>query len=410
MNTPLDFYYDVACPFAYLAFKRLGRLRAHARVRLRPILLGGLLRDVGAPTDPNTVMAPARAAINRRDIELWAALSNVPLTIPAHHPQRTVDAMRVIVAAPLALRETLSEALYDAYWQQAQDVTCHDVLERIIAPYDLSLEDLLSRGRTMLREATTEAADAGAFGVPSFVHEGKLWWGQDRMGLVLGALGETTPPEAWIGPPAKASSARVERVRFFHDVSSPFSYLASTQIDRIAAAHGVQVEWVPMLLGALFRTIGTPDVPLHAMNATRQAYTRRDMEDWAQAWGVPVRFPTQFPIRSVLPLRAMVVQPRCAPAIYAAAWANDRRVDDAQTLAEVLGEAGFDPEEILPRCQDPQIKQALRDNTDEAVALGLCGVPSVLIAWDEGDPLLLWGQDRLPMLRAALMGWRPSTL
>ena len=198
-------------------------------------------------------------------------------------------------------------------------------------------------------------------------------------------------------------------LRFVHDFASPFSYLASTQIERLAAQANIDVEWSPILLGALFRAIGTPNVPLHAMNPTRQAYAQRDMSDWADAWGVPLRFPSHFPMRSVLPLRASIVEPRCTSAIYRAAWADDRRVDTPETLGPVLDEAGFSAAEILARTSAPEVKSALRENTERAHSEGICGVPTCILTYDDASTLRLWGQDRLVMVRAALHGWMPST-
>ena len=87
------------------------------------------------------------------------------------------------------------------------------------------------------------------------------------------------------------------RLRFFHDFSSPFSYLAATQIEDVAARHGLEVDWCPILLGALFREIGTPDVPLFEMNEAKRRYMGKDLTDWSQRWRVPFRFPDRFPIR-----------------------------------------------------------------------------------------------------------------
>ena len=62
---------------------------------------------------------------------------------------------------------------------------------------------------------------------------------------------------------------------------------------------------------------------------------------------------------------------------------------------------------IVASASDPGIKAALRENTEHAVASGVCGVPTVEVTWNDGGRLLLWGQDRLVMLRAVLEGWVP---
>ncbi|MBV1857688.1 MAG: DsbA family protein, partial [Nannocystaceae bacterium] len=288
------FVYDVVCPFAYLAFRQLDRIRAHRKVELQPVLLGGLLRHVGAPDDPNTVMAPARAAANRRDIALWADLGGVSLKTPPGHPNRTVDAMRILSAAPAGRGEAWSATLFEAYWERGEDLGDREVLRRVMAPHKIDVDASIEAGRAVLRANTLDAFEAGAFGVPSFLGGPRLVWGQDRIGLLLRDLGGEVPLDVWAPLPSRRART-VTGLRFVHDFASPFSYLASTQIERIAGAAGVEVRWSPILLGALFRAIGTPNVPLHAMNATRQAYARRDMHDWADAWGVSLSFPSHFP-------------------------------------------------------------------------------------------------------------------
>lgn len=401
------FVFDLVCPFAYLAFRELDRIRAlGTEVELVPVLLGGLLRHVGAPEDPNTAMAPARAAVNRRDFAAWADFWGVPLAMPTGHPRRSVDAMRVLAAAPESEREAAAATLYAAYWERGEDISDRAVLQRLLPGVDVAAR--IEAGREPLRAATQAAFEAGAFGVPTFLGGPRLLWGQDRIGLLLADLGADVRPDAW-AEPAATGARRVTGLRFVHDVSSPFSYLASTQIERIAQEAGLQVEWSPILLGALFRSIGTPDVPLHAMNETRAAYAQRDMQDWADAWGVPLRFPSHFPLRSVLPLRASLVEPAAVSAIYRAAWAEDRRIDTPETLGPVLEEAGLDAAAILARASDPEIKGALRENTERAQAEGICGVPTCVLTYEDGSTLRLWGQDRLVMVRAALRGWVPAT-
>lgn len=406
MSSTVRFVYDVVCPFAYLAFRQLDRIRTRAEVELQPVLLGGLLRHVGAPDDPNTVMAPARAAANARDIALWADLGGVSLKAPDGHPRRSVDAMRILSAAPARRRQAWTATLFEAYWERGEDLSDRDVLRRVMAPHDIDVDATIDAGREPLRASTLAAFEAGAFGVPTFLGGPRMLWGQDRIGLLLRDLGGQEPLDAWSVLPARPARS-VTGLRFIHDLASPFSYLAATQIERIAARAGLDVEWSPILLGALFRAIGTPNVPLHAMNETRQAYALRDMQDWADGWGVPLRFPSHFPLRSVLPLRASLVEAGCIGALYRAAWAEDRRIDTPQTLGPVLADAGFDADAILSRTDAPEVKAALREHTQRAQDEGICGVPSFVLTYQDGTTLRLWGQDRLVMVRAALEGWMP---
>ncbi|MCA9690209.1 MAG: 2-hydroxychromene-2-carboxylate isomerase [Myxococcales bacterium] len=406
----LRFFYDVVCPYAYLASTRVEAMAARtgASVRWIPILLGGLFREVDAPTNPSALMNPAKARHNLLDMRRWADLWSVPLSMPAAHPRRTVAAMRLCVAADDATRPALSQALFRAYWADGEDVADRAVLDRIARAHGLDPAVIDGdAAREGLFASTREAARAGAFGVPAFVVGEHLFWGQDRMHLVEAALGGPVRSQL-DGAPLRRDRSDRPRVRFFHDYASPFSYLAATQIDALAAARGLEVAWTPILLGALFRSIGTPDVPLFTMSENKRRYVARDLDDWARALGVPYQFPSRFPLRSVLPLRVTLVEPAAASHLYRAYWAEDQAIDDPETLAAVLTAAGFDAATLLERSQAPAIKAALRQNTEEAEAAAVFGVPTVEVSYPGAAPLLFWGQDRLTLAAAAMDGWIPA--
>jgi 2-hydroxychromene-2-carboxylate isomerase len=409
----LEFQFDVVCPYAYLASTQVEALARRRGVALRwqPVLLGGLLRATGAPDDPNGAMSVAKRRLMALDRARTAALLGVPLHEPPEHPRRTVDAMRLVLAVPDGpARAALAHALFEAYWVRGDDVADRRVLGELAVRHGLAAAAYARPElREGLREATAAAAAKGAFGVPSFVVGERLWWGQDRMGLVERALGGEPPPRLSPERPAATDSAGPTdgtRLSFIHDFSSPFSYLAATQIERLAAARGVTVDFMPILLGALFRELGTPDVPLLEMTPAKQAYVRRDLHDWAAFWGVPFVFPRRFPLRSVLPLRVALCEPAATLPIYRAAWAEDRVVDDEDGLRAVLEQAGLPAAALLERAGSAPIKEQLRANTARALALGVCGVPTASVE-RAGRSALMWGQDRLDRLGAMLDGWWP---
>lgn len=403
----LEVYYDVVCPWAYLASTQVESMAARlgARVSWRPILLGGLLRAIGAPVDPHTAMSRPRRELSRLDLLRWADWLGVELQVPPLHPRRTVEAMRLCLLAPDGeARREVTRSLFRAYWVEGRDVSDPAVIEVIARAHGLDPAAARTEAcKAQLRAATDAAAEAGAFGVPTVIAGTRLSWGLDRLAQLERDLGGDPPPPP--PPPAPVVAAPI-RVAFFHDFASPFSYLAATQIERVMAAHGLTVEMVPILLGGLFREVGTADVPLFAMPEPKQAWVARDLRAWASDWGVPFSFAEPFPIRSVLPLRVAIVEPRATGPLYRAAWVQQRRIDTPEAIAAVLAEAGFDADDLLAAAQTPEVKASLRDNTTRAVAAGACGVPTVHVVRD-GRGLLLWGQDRLAMLDAILAGWWP---
>ncbi|MEZ4236433.1 MAG: 2-hydroxychromene-2-carboxylate isomerase [Myxococcota bacterium] len=394
----IDFLFDVACPFAYLASTRIEAVaaRAGARVRWRPVLLGGLLRATGAPDDPNAVMPPAKRALVRLDMLRQADVLGVPLTIPDAHPRRTLDAMRWLVATPDDALPALAARLFRAYWVEGADVADRAVLRAIGAEQGVDVDRIVddAETRALLRARTDEAVARGAFGVPTvFVGEQRVW-GADRLWQVEQALGLPVPP-------AVAGTASGGTLEWFHDFASPFSYLASTQIRAVADQLGAELVQTPVLVGALFQAIGTPMVPVATFSQAKADHVGRDLAAWAARYGVPFRFASNFPIRTLHADRVALVAPAVTDAVYRAAWADDRDVATPEGLRAVLDDAGFDGADLLARAEDPAVKAQLRANTERAVALGVCGVPTFRV----GDQLF-WGQDRLDHVARALGGWR----
>lgn len=198
--------------------------------------------------------------------------------------------------------------------------------------------------------------------------------------------------------------AAPREVEFFWDVTSPYTYLAATRIEDVAAAAGVRVHWRPFLLGGVFKATGNrPPAEVTA----KAGYMLDDLETWARYYGVPFRFPSTFPINSLLPMRAAIAvdeEGHLAPNDYANAvmrayWTEDRDVSQPEVLTEVLAEAGLDPDPVLDRTSAPEVKERLKALTGEAVQRGAFGAPSFFV----GDKLF-WGNDRLPLLEAWLKG------
>jgi 2-hydroxychromene-2-carboxylate isomerase len=396
----LHFYYDVVCPYAYIASTQVEALARAAGARLiwHPVLLGGIYRAVEASQDPGGDMPVAKARHNLLDMHRQAERAGIELHLNPRHPQRSVEAMRLLTAADEAVRPALTHALYRHYHVEHGDLGL-DGLAPIARAFGVDPESALRpEVKQALQDSTAEAVARGAFGVPTFVVGDRLWWGADRLAQVAAALGSSWPSPP-VGPPRPGA-----KLRFFHDLASPFSYLASTRVQALAEAAGAELTWHPMLLGAVFREIGTPMVPIAAMSEAKRIWMGRDLFEHAARLGVELHWPRTFPINTIAALRVTLVEPATIAPLYRAIWAHDRNVGDLQILTEVLSEAGFDGPGLLAATGDPAIKQSLKDHTDEAIARGVCGAPSFLV----DDQLLFWGQDRMDMVDAALRGWRPQ--
>jgi 2-hydroxychromene-2-carboxylate isomerase len=198
----LTFFFDVVCPYAYLASTRIADLERRAGVSAdyRPILLGGLLREIG--NEEASVMPAAKARLNRLDMDRWADWYGVPLRMHAKHPRRTVLAMRTLVAAEAAGGRAAvvagTRALYAAYWGRGEDISDPAVVQAALEGAGLDGAALVVAAgegaiKEDLRRRTDAAKEAGVFGVPTFLVDDALFFGQDRIAFVERALSGWRP-------------------------------------------------------------------------------------------------------------------------------------------------------------------------------------------------------------------------
>ncbi len=381
-----NFYYDIVCPYAYMAFSILHRAGAfNDRVSLRPILLGGLFKEMGVASDPNQKLSTARRDYLRSDIARQAELFDVKLVRHPRHPVSTVNAMRLLHACDELQRLALTERLYQGYWQDHLDIDDEEVLSGL--KKEFAINDVrFNLAKDELRKATSEAFKKKIFGVPTLQNNDRLYFGADRLELIADELGISLPDSTW------HESLPID---FYFDFSSPYSYLAWAEVKR-AMSKKAHFNIKPVLLGAIFKEIGTADVPMLSAHPHKAAYYLKDMHDWAKHRSINFAFNSRFPLRTVLPLRVALADEQVIDPIFKAAWSDNQDIGDEAVLGEVLRKAGFDHQKLLERAQEESIKGALKRNTSLAVARGVFGVPTFFV-----DNQMIFGQDRFLWIRKA---------
>ena len=294
----LEFCFDYSCPYAYLASTQIRALAEEAGVELvyKPFLLGGVFKSLGAAAPDAKPMPAPRAMLNALDMRRWAEHWQVPLNMPATHPNRTVTALRATLAA--GVKPEAVHALYEAYWKHGRNLSDPAVVVDALNGVGLNGSELVERAsdpaiKAELRERTDEAIARGVFGAPAMFLDGELYWGQDRLAMLARALGVPEEGALRFGAGDRAARADGQPLEFWYDFSSPFAYLASTQVEALAQRTGARLLWRPFLLGGLFRSIGSPNVPLHSFAEAKQRYFRTDMQRHADAYAVPLCSPTR---------------------------------------------------------------------------------------------------------------------
>jgi 2-hydroxychromene-2-carboxylate isomerase len=191
-------------------------------------------------------------------------------------------------------------------------------------------------------------------------------------------------------------------VEFFFDLGSPATYLAYTQLPKICEQTNSQLIYKPMLLGGVFKATGNASP---ATIAAKGRYMFQDLDRYAKRYGVPLKFTAEFPINTLMLMRAVMGMQLRHPERFAALidclfhalWVEGRNLNDPATVAAVLTQNGFDPNQVLALTTDEEVKAALKDNTEKAVQRGVFGAPSMFV----GNQMF-FGQDRLDFILEAL--------
>ncbi len=187
----VHFYFDPISPYAWLASKELARIEAAGlAVECRPILFAALLNAHG---QKGPAEIPAKRAYTFRDVLRLATQKGLKVEGPPTHPFNPLRALRVCIAVEgIRERQRFALALMDGAWAGGLDLTNTSVLAAIATNCGLDAATLLAQSelpdiKARLLEATQQAIQMGVFGVPSFVLDGQIYWGADRVDTLLWA-------------------------------------------------------------------------------------------------------------------------------------------------------------------------------------------------------------------------------
>ena len=194
MGRTVDYYFAPQSPWAYLGHQRFADIarRAGARIRVMPIDLGGKVFPISGGL-PLGQRAPQRQAYRLVELQRFSAHLGAPLNLkPQYFPVGGDDAARLIIAADLHegsdAAMALAGAVMAACWAQERNIADEKVLAQLLAEHGLPalvLEKAHSQAVQERYDACTQAAiDAGVFGAPSYVIDGEIFWGQDRLDFV----------------------------------------------------------------------------------------------------------------------------------------------------------------------------------------------------------------------------------
>jgi 2-hydroxychromene-2-carboxylate isomerase len=203
----------------------------------------------------------------------------------------------------------------------------------------------------------------------------------------------------------------MQQIEFYFDPISPFAYLGSVQIERLAARLGRPVEWKPVLIGVtILKVMGLkplPETPL------KGPYLRHDAVRLAEYFDVPFRYHGLAGINSLAALRAFVVLKECDAAlakslaqnIFSRLWVRGLDITGTDDVAAEAKELGIDVPALLRNIETSHAKDLLKAQVDAAIKAGVFGVPYFVV---DGEPI--WGVDRMWMVEhwSTRHAWRAT--
>lgn len=191
-------------------------------------------------------------------------------------------------------------------------------------------------------------------------------------------------------------------IDFYFDFSSPYGYFAAVEIDKLAAKYGRSVNWHPILLGPIFKALGTNSLVTIPVKGD---YSRHDMERTARFHNIFYKAPSQFPIGTQVAARATLWVQQTQPAkavdliktLYSAYFTEDIDISVPENVLRIAADNGIDRAALETALGTPELKEQLRVATEAAGKVGVFGSPFMIV---DGEPF--WGFDRFTQLEAFL--------
>ena len=193
-----------------------------------------------------------------------------------------------------------------------------------------------------------------------------------------------------------------QKVEFYFDLGSPFSYLAFYKLQEITKKYNAVIDYTPILLGGIFKSTGNKspiEVPVKGI------YSMQDLSRWSDYYQIPMQMNPYFPMNTLTLMRILtgvkiyhdeyfeVILTK----LFDAMFRKPLNLADPEVLINLFQGDAIDGQQLLDLSQDPVVKQKLIDETNNAVQRGVFGAPTFFVREN-----MYWGQDRLHFVEREL--------
>ena len=186
MSDHIDFYFDIISPYAYIAYKKILKIK-DVNFKLKPILLGGLHNLAG-------ITAPAfnkyKMKNMQNDCELVAKKNNINFKWNSRFPINSLNIMRGYLCVEDNKKEEYLNIFFEAYWKEDLDLSNNELMKQLLNKLNVNESDFFDSIsnkviKDKLKKLTQEAFKKEVFGAPTFIVNNKIFWGQDRLEYAL---------------------------------------------------------------------------------------------------------------------------------------------------------------------------------------------------------------------------------
>ena len=186
MTKEINFYFDFISPYSYLAHQKIKSIK-NVNFNYKPVLVGGL-HNLQGITAPAFIKAKLKNMIN--DCDVIAKKNKTNFIWNSKFPINSLNIMRGYLFINDEIKNLYLNEIFDAYWKDNLDTSNEEVLKPILKKCKINSIDFLDgikypRIKDELKAVTQEAHDKEIFGVPTFVVNNKIFWGQDRLEFAL---------------------------------------------------------------------------------------------------------------------------------------------------------------------------------------------------------------------------------
>ncbi len=194
-------------------------------------------------------------------------------------------------------------------------------------------------------------------------------------------------------------------IEFYFDCSSPWTYLAFSEILVLSERLDTKVLWKPILVGGVFNSVNQDVYEFRKKpNSLKLSYANDDLSLWSKVRGISVTFPEVFPVNSVKAMRGCIYAKKenklaeFADKVFKAYWSDGKDISQEDLLIDIANHSNLDTKEFKKFIVSQEAKNLLKKNTDELIERGGFGSPTFFY-----KEKMFFGNDRLHLLEEAIV-------